>query len=105
MQTKPHWKIFEKDFGRMKMEEFKTGLYKHFKGGTVFVYALEKASEDGACPRVAYIGMQDGKCYSRPLDNFQELVKNADGQDVPRFSLVKEAKVDMGKLVPSHIKN
>lgn len=86
------------------MEGIKTGLYRHFKGGTVFVYAVEKASEDGACPRVGYIGMQDEKCCSRPLDDFQKVVKGVDGKDVPRFSLVKEAKVDMQTVVPNEFK-
>ncbi len=87
------------------MEEFKTGLYRHFKGGTVFVYTLEKASEDGASARVGYIGLQDGKCCSRPIDDFQKLVKNAEGEEVYRFSLLKEVKVDMTAIVPKEFKN
>lgn len=87
------------------MEEIKTGLYRHFKGGTVFVYGVEKASEDGACPRVGYVGMQNGQLCSRPIDDFCKLVKNSDGNMVPRFSLVKEAKVDMQSVIPKDLKS
>ncbi len=86
------------------MEEIKTGVYKHFKGGTAFVYTVAKASEDGACPRVEYIGLQDGKTYSRPVDNFLQKVANAEGETVPRFSLVEEVKADVSNLVPSKFK-
>ena len=87
------------------MEEIKTGLYRHFKGGTVFVYGVEKASEDGACPRVGYVGMQNGQLCSRPVDDFDKMVKDGDGKMVPRFSLVKEIKVDMQSIIPKNLRS
>ena len=75
--------------------EIKTGIYKHFKGGTVLVYGTETFSEDKST-LVKYIGLQDRKLYARPADDFCGF-KEIDGNNVPRFALVKEIKIDLQK--------
>ena len=35
----------------------------------------------------------NGKVYARPMDSFVDIVKSADGVDVPRFSLASEQEV------------
>ena len=77
------------------------GLYKHFKGGEVFVFGTAKTPEDTI--DVLYKGIQNGKIYARPLDSFLDEVKNADGEIVKRFSLVQKADIDLIKLIDSEL--
>lgn len=72
----------------------KNGLYKHFKGGEVFVFGTAKTPEDGI--DVLYKGMQNGKIYARPVESFLDEVQNAEGKTVKRFELVKEYDIDLG---------
>ena len=44
------------------MEEIKTGLYRHFKGGTVFVYGIEK--------RLKMVLAQEWGMLACKMDNF-----------------------------------
>ena len=66
----------------------KNGIYKHFKGGEVLVFATANTPEDSI--DVLYQGLQNGKIYARPLESFCDEVKNADGEIVQRFKLVQE---------------
>ena len=75
----------------------KTGLYKHFKGGEVFVFGMAKTPEGSL--DVLYKGMQNGEIYARPLESFDNKVKNADGEVVNRFELIKEAKIDLANII------
>ena len=77
--------------------EIKTGIYKHFKGGTVLVYGTETFSEDKST-LVKYIGLQDRKFYARPASDFCGF-KEIDGNNVPRFALVKEVKIDLSQFL------
>ena len=77
--------------------EIKTGIYKHFKGGTVLVYGTEIFSEDKST-LVKYIGLQDRKFYSRPADDFCGF-KEIDGKQVPRFALVKSIEIDLSNFL------
>lgn len=80
-----------------------TGIYKHFKGGTVFVFGTSKFSEDDSI-LVNYIGLQNGEICSRPISSFQDL-KTLDGVEVPRFKLVKEVDVDLTKFLSTFTDN
>ena len=82
--------------------EISTGIYKHFKGGTVLVYGTETFSEDKST-LVKYIGLQDHKLYARPVDDFCGF-KEIDGNNVPRFALVKEIKIDLQQFLNEVIK-
>ena len=77
--------------------EIKTGIYKHFKGGTVLVYGTETFSEDKST-LVKYIGLQNKELYARPADDFCGF-KEIDGNNVPRFALVKEIKIDLPQIL------
>ena len=66
----------------------KNGVYRHFKGGEVLVFGIAKTPEDGV--DVLYLGMQNGKIYSRPIESFLDEAKNSDGAIVNRFVLEKE---------------
>jgi len=68
----------------------KNGIYKHFKGGEVLVFGVANTPEDSL--DVLYRGMQNGKIYARPIESFLDEVKNADGEIVERFKLIKEIK-------------
>ena len=58
--------------------EIKTGIYKHFKGGTVLVYGTETFSEDKST-LVKYIGLQNNELYARPADDFCGFKETEDG--------------------------
>ncbi len=77
--------------------EIKTGIYKHFKGGTVLVYGTEAFSEDKST-LVKYIGLQNKELYARPASDFCGF-KEIDGKQVPRFALVKEVKIDLQQFL------
>lgn len=79
------------------------GIYKHFKGGEVFVFGTAKTPEDTI--DVLYKGLQNGKIYARPLDSFLDEVKNAEGKTVKRFSLVQKSEIDLSGFVDSKINN
>lgn len=66
----------------------KNGLYKHFKGGEVFVFGTAKTPEGSF--DVLYYGMQNGEIYARPIESFLDETKNKDGEVVPRFRIIKE---------------
>jgi len=80
------------------MREIKTGIYKHFKGKESFVLGLAKHSDRDE-ELVIYKGLQDGGFYARPYESFVEKVKNAQGEVVQRFELVKEVPVNIEELV------
>lgn len=82
--------------------EIKTGIYKHFKGGTVLVYGTETFSEDKST-LVKYIGLQNKELYARPVDDFCGF-KEIDGKQVPRFALVNEIKIDLQQILNKIIK-
>ncbi len=68
----------------------KPGIYRHFKGGTVRVLKLATHSDDKEEPLVVYVGIQNGEFCARPLSSFNEIVKNKDGIQVPRFTFEEE---------------
>ena len=82
--------------------EIKTGIYKHFKGGTVLVYGTEAFSEDKST-LVKYIGLQNKELYARPASDFCGF-KEIDGNNVPRFALVKEINIDLQQFLNEIIK-
>lgn len=74
------------------MEILNGKVYKHFKGGYSLVLFTAKHSDREEI-EVVYKGLNNGKVYARPMDSFVDIVKNADGVDVPRFSLASEQEV------------
>ena len=54
--------------------ELETGIYRHFKGGTSFVYGLSKAADDTT--QVLYIGMEDKQFHNREISEFFEIINN-----------------------------
>lgn len=77
------------------MEEIRTGIYRHFKGGLYHVHRiayLEATKE----PLVIYETLYDtedfpkGTWWARPLSVFEENVKLDDGQVVKRFEFQNE---------------
>ena len=77
-------------------------IYKHFKGGFILVLSLDKAAEGGY--RVSYLGLNDGKTYSRLLDapdGFFSKTKNAEGVEVYRFTLATQEESD--SLLPQSV--
>ena len=83
--------------------EIKTGIYKHFKGGTVLVYGTETFSEDKST-LVKYIGLQNKELYARPADDFCGF-KEIDGNKVPRFALVQKIDININEFVEGKIEN
>ena len=75
-----------KDFFGLEHEKWDT---KVLASGT------ETFSEDKST-LVKYIGLQDKERYARPVDDFCGF-KEIDGNNVPRFALVKEIKIDLQK--------
>ena len=76
----------------------KNGLYKHFKGGEVFVFGTAKTPEGSF--DVLYYGMQNGEIYARPIESFLDETKNAEGELVQRFKLIREDNdINLTKLI------
>ena len=80
-----------------------TGIYRHYKGGTVLVFSTSKFSEDDTI-LVNYIGLQNNKICSRPIESFLDSVV-VDGESKPRFSLEKEIKIDLEKFLSKYTEN
>lgn len=69
------------------MENIETGkIYRHFKGGHSLVLLVGKYYE-GEELDVIYKGLNNGKIYVRALNSFNDIVENANGEQVPRFAL------------------
>ena len=87
----------------------KSGVYKHFKNGQVYVITTAKHS-DREETEVVYLGLNNGKCYARPIESFMEQVKNAEGNIVPRFTEASpeesaEIMANLSEDVKAHFKN
>ena len=81
----------------------KNGLYKHFKGGEVFVFGTAKTPEGSF--DVLYYGMQNGEIYARPIESFLDETKNAEGETVQRFVLISEENdMNLADLIKTKIK-
>ncbi len=66
----------------------KTGLYKHFKGGTSLVLCTAKHS-NGTDIMVIYFGLQTKEFYARPLEQFIDKF-DVNGTPTPRFEFIQE---------------
>ena len=62
-----------------------TGIYRHFKGGTVFVYGTAESSENDEV-LVLYFGLQDKKHHARPYKSFMGNIEK-NGQKYNCFTL------------------
>lgn len=81
----------------MKLE---TGIYKHFKGGTVLVIGLSASSDDKQ--RVLYIGMQDKTFHDRPLDEFLDMTIR-DNKEIQRFTLVEPIEITSDTILNNYV--
>lgn len=79
--------------------ELKTGIYQHFKGGTVLVIGLSASSDDNQ--RVLYIGMQDKTFHDRPLSEFLGTTVK-DGKEIQRFSLVEPIEITTDAILTAY---
>ena len=76
------------------MEVLNGKVYRHFKGGFVLVIATAKHSDRDEI-EVVYKGLNNGKIYARPLTSFEDMIKDANGEDVqPRFRLATDEEVE-----------
>ena len=76
------------------MEILNGKVYRHFKGGFVLVIATAKHSDRNEI-EVVYKGLNNGKIYARPLTSFEDMIKDANGEDVqPRFRLATDEEVE-----------
>lgn len=71
------------------MNKVQTGIYRHYKGNLYQVLHTAKHSETEECLVVYRALYGDYGVWVRPADMFHEMV-NVDGQDVPRFELIKD---------------
>lgn len=68
-------------------------IYKHFKGGYVYVLCLAKHS-DREETEVVYKGLNNGKIYARPTNSFCDFVETPDGKTTTRFSLASQVEIE-----------
>lgn len=69
-------------------QNFKTGMYKHFKGGLYKAHFVGRDSEDKSREFVVYQSLEKGFVWVRPLAMFLENV-DRDGYKGPRFTFVE----------------
>lgn len=74
------------------MEEFKLGVYKHFKGNLYKAICLANDSE--TCQKVVVYQALYGEkeFWVRPLKMWQETVLNPNGEKVARFTFVEKGE-------------
>ena len=75
------------------MEEIKPGIYKHFKGKFCEVICTAKHSDRDDL-LVIYRGVNDGGYFARPIQSFTEIVKDANGNNIFRFSLASDSEIE-----------
>jgi hypothetical protein len=70
------------------VEEFKVGIYRHYKGNLYLVYgfAIHTETRENLVVYQALYGIQ--QIYARPATNFGQDVE-VDGTKVPRFQFIK----------------
>ena len=76
------------------MNTVEPGLYRHFKGGTVYVFDVVNHSETLE-PLVIYVALYEcktggvGSMWARPMSMFLENVEH-EGKTVPRFERIRD---------------
>lgn len=68
-------------------------IYKHYKGGYVYVLCLAQHS-DREETEVVYKGLNNGKIYARPKNSFCDFVETKDGKTATRFSLASQSEIE-----------
>ncbi len=63
-------------------------IYQHYKGGKYEVITLAKHSETDEV-LVIYKSIHFGSYHTRPLDSWNETIKNEVNQTIERFKLIK----------------
>ncbi len=67
------------------MQEIEKGVYRHYKGGFVYVICNAKHS-DREEQLIVYQGLNNGKFYARPVESFADNILGVNGEIVePRF--------------------
>jgi hypothetical protein len=71
------------------IENFKHGLYTHYKGGKyrTILTAMDSETEK---PTVVYVSLSSGEFWVRPLEMFAEIVIWPDGKYRSRFVRIKD---------------
>jgi len=69
-------------------QDFKPGLYRHYKGGLYQAFFVARNSEARQEEFVVYQSQEKGYVWVRPLGMFLENVQ-VDGKTIPRFTFVK----------------
>lgn len=80
-----------------------TGIYQHFKGGTVFVYGTAESSDNNTI-LVLYQGLQDNVHHARPYTSFNETIEK-DGKTIKRFTLIKSISIEIDKQIENITKD
>ena len=73
---------------RFNMNDFKPGIYKHFKGN--YYKALYLANDSETCEKVVVYQALYGEkeLWVRPLKEWQEIVTLPNGEKVDRFTFI-----------------
>lgn len=71
-------------------QNFRPGIYRHYKGGVYHALRVVRHSEDPAQELVVYESLEKGGTWVRPLGMFLEDVNVGDYKG-PRFTWVREA--------------
>lgn len=75
------------------VEEFKPGVYKHFKGKNNLAVFLASDCEDPERKLVVYVSMYENErsqLWVREVTDFMGYKEFEDGERVKRFELIKE---------------
>jgi hypothetical protein len=76
------------------IEEFKPGVYKHFKGKNNLALFLASDCEDPEKKLVVYVSMYENErsqLWVREVTDFMGNKKFDDGTEVKRFEFIREA--------------
>lgn len=74
----------QEQLGQLR-ERFRTGVYRHFKGGEYVLYSVS-LSESSLLPLIHYYSLSKRTRWTRDFANWQSPAGEA-----PRFSFVREA--------------
>ncbi|WP_114417628.1 DUF1653 domain-containing protein [Marinospirillum perlucidum] len=72
----------------MSSAEVRPGIYRHFKGGDYEVLYLARHAETDEYLVIYRQLYGDHTCWARPQKSFSELVEDASGEPVTRFTRV-----------------
>ena len=88
---KEMWKSIERDAG-----EYIDNVWRHYKGGNarVITLALDESTLE---PVIVY--SHGGAIFSRPLKEWSDIVRDAEGKSVPRYAKLDRLPRSQAKIV------